>query len=178
MRGRMPTIRSEFSFAALVSIMMFLVVTPGLPQDQITESLQVRDTTFVSPTQSGFDRTHFRFIESRTILNATVPLTVVTNDPDWKLPIQLGAGTSMPRATELSVQLLDIDMAVIREGALGSQSVQLLGTGETGSLDFFLNVRGTWDEVVPVSLHRVVLAYSSKQREEKDIHREVAPSTN
>jgi hypothetical protein len=151
--------------------MMFLVVAPGLPQDQVTKSLQVRDTTFVSPTQSGFDSTHFHFIEGRTILNATVPLTVVTNDPDWMLPIQLVVATSMPGATKISCRLLGTDMAVIREGALGNQSLQLLGTGETGSLDFFLNVRGTWNEVVPVSLHRVVLVYSPKQREERDTHK-------
>jgi len=167
----MPKFIREVLFATLLSTMMLLAVAPvtqDLANGQVTESLELPIVTTVIPSRSDFDRTHFQYKEGQTILKDTVQLIVVTNDPYWQLQVQLDKETSMPEAAGITCRLLDGDKAVIRRGAVVNGYVQLLGTGEVGSFDLFLNVEGIWDGQVPDNLKRVVLVFTGKQLPPKE----------
>lgn len=170
----MPSFIREVLFVALLSTIMLLAVAPvteDSANSQVTETLELPIVTTVIPSSSDFDRTHFHYKDGQTILNDTVQVTVVTNDPDWQLQVQLDNDTSMPEAAGITCRLLDGGKAVIRQGSIMNGYVQLLGTGEVGSFDLFLNVEGVWDGQVPDNLQRVVLVFTGKQppRREKSV---------
>ncbi len=164
--GKMPTIRYIVFFATLLSIMVLLAVdlaTQDTSNADIRKRLTLGAVTQIVPSSYVFDSSRLDTISGQTILNHTVLLTVLTNDRDWRLPIWLDVDTKMPEAVGITCRLLDSGKAVIREGAIVSGYAELLGTGEVGSFDFFLNVEGIWDGQVPDSLQKVVLVFTGRR---------------